>query len=81
MDPVVLKLPRVDQPQDDEPSFVLVHVTSAGSHPLDVDLIGTDNDAGFSVSCKVTDLPGRVNPGLGHHVHALIRQLIKFWVI
>jgi hypothetical protein len=71
MDPVALKLPRVDVPQD-EPSFVLLHVTSAGARPLDLDLIGTDNDAGFAVSCKVTDrTPGQVNPGPSFH--ALIR--------
>jgi hypothetical protein len=71
MDPVVLKLPHADAPQD-EPSFVLLHVTSAGARPLDLDLIGTDNDAGFAVSCKVTDrTPGQVNPGPSFH--ALIR--------
>jgi hypothetical protein len=60
MDPVVLRLPRVDPPQD-EPPFVLVHVSSAGSRPLDLDLIGTDNDSGFSVSCKVDHIgrPGQ----------------------
>jgi len=52
MDPVVLRLPRVDQPQDEAAPFVLVHVSSAGPRPLDLDLIGTDNDAGFSVSFK-----------------------------
>ncbi|KAE9371991.1 hypothetical protein N431DRAFT_234510 [Stipitochalara longipes BDJ] len=51
MDPVVLRLPRVDVPQD-ESQFVLVHVTSAGRRPLDLDLIGTDNDSGFSVSLR-----------------------------
>ncbi|KAH8791274.1 hypothetical protein F5882DRAFT_400478 [Hyaloscypha sp. PMI_1271] len=51
MDPVVLRLPRVDHPQD-EPPFVLVHVTSAGRRLLDVDLIGTDNGYGFSVSLR-----------------------------
>jgi hypothetical protein len=79
MDPVVLRLPRLDHHPQDEPSFVLVHVTSAGAHPLDLDLIGTDNDAGFSVSCKVTDRPA--GSTLGHQFHALIRQLIKFWVM
>lgn len=71
----MLRLPRVG----DEPPFVLVHVTSAGRHLLDLDLIGTDNDAGFAVSCKVTDRPAGLT--LGHHFHALIRKLIKFWVI
>lgn len=66
MDPVVLKLPRVDVPQD-EPSFVLLHVTSAGARPLDLDLIGTDNDAGFAVSCKVTDHHRLAGSILGHH--------------
>ncbi len=71
MDPVVLKLLRVDVPQD-EPSFVLLHVTSAGARPLDLELIGTDNDAGFAASCKVTNRSrGQVNPGAS--VHALIR--------
>jgi hypothetical protein len=62
MDPVVLRLPRVDHPQD-EPPFVLVHVSSGGSRPLDLDLIGTDNDSGFSVSCKAaTDRPAGSTP-------------------
>jgi hypothetical protein len=73
MDPVVLRLPRIDHPQD-EPPFVLVHVTSAGRRPLDVDLIGTDNGYGFSVSCKVADCLAEST--LGHYFHALIRQLI-----
>ncbi|PMD38820.1 hypothetical protein L207DRAFT_513302 [Hyaloscypha variabilis F] len=51
MDPVVLRLPRVDVPQD-ESQFVLVHVTSAGRRPLDLDLIGTDNNLGFAVSLR-----------------------------
>jgi len=67
MDPVVLRLPRAGE----DPPFVLVKVTSAGARPLDVDIIGTDNDAGFSVSCKVTDRPA--GSTLGHHFHALIR--------
>jgi hypothetical protein len=63
MDPVVLRLPRVDVPQD-ESQFVLVHVTSAGRRPLDLDLIGTDNNLGFAVSCKVTDRPAGSTLGL-----------------
>ena len=70
MDPVVLRVPRVDNPQDNAP-FVLVHVASAGRRPLDVDLIGTDQNAVFTVSCKVTDRPA--GSTLGHHFHALIR--------
>jgi hypothetical protein len=53
MDPVVVRLPRVDPLEDEAPPFVLVHVASAGSGPLDLNLIGTDNTSGFAVSCKV----------------------------
>lgn len=61
-DPLILRLPRVDQPQDEAAPFVLVHVSSAGSRPLDLDLIGTDNNSAFAVSCKVATDRRRVNP-------------------
>ena len=51
--PVVVRLPLVDPPQDEAAPFVLVHVSSAGSRPLDLNLIGTDNNSAFAVSCKV----------------------------
>jgi hypothetical protein len=47
----VLRLPRVDHGQD-EPEFILVHVTSAGHHDLDLKLIGTEGNEVFSVTCK-----------------------------
>ncbi len=50
-EPVVLRLPRLDH--GEEPDFVLLHVSTAGNNPLDLNLIGTENITLFSVSCKV----------------------------
>jgi len=44
----VLRLPR----HDDESSFVLVHVSSAGPRPLDVKLIGTEGSVPYVASLK-----------------------------
>ncbi|KUJ09091.1 uncharacterized protein LY89DRAFT_741387 [Mollisia scopiformis] len=46
---MLLRLPRLDLPSEED-AFVLVHVSSAGPHPLDVKLIGTDNENAFAVS-------------------------------
>jgi hypothetical protein len=53
--PRVIRIPRSDL-NDNQGHFVLVHVESAGKHPLDVKLVGTDGESVFSVSCK---LPSR----------------------
>jgi hypothetical protein len=51
MEPRLLRLPRVDSSAE-ENSFVLVHVSSQGTKPFDLKLIGTDNATAFAVSCK-----------------------------
>ena len=63
MEPIVLRLPRVDR-QDEDPEFVLVHVSAAGRDVFDLKLIGTEGAEVFSVSCKVaTRSPFKANPG------------------
>lgn len=52
--PTVLRLPRLDQ---SEPGFVLLHVSSAGRHALDLKLIGTDGESVFSVSLRQNQTP------------------------
>jgi hypothetical protein len=47
--PRVLSIPRSDLNGD---QFALLHVESAGKHPLDLKLVGTDGGSVFSVSCK-----------------------------
>ena len=76
MEPVVLRLPRLDPPED-ESEFVLVHVSSAGRRPLDLKLIGTQGSDVFSVSCKVATRSTEAGLTLGLEFHALIRGLIK----
>lgn len=51
--PRVIRLPRSDL-DDGQGHFVLVHVESAGKHPLDLKLVGTDGESVFSVSGKLT---------------------------
>lgn len=71
----VVRLTRPDHPEA-EPDFVLLQVSPKGPRPLDIDLIGTEGETVFSVSCKVsTRSTGQVTPGL--QFHALIRGLIK----
>lgn len=48
----VSRFPRIDAPEG-EASFVLLHVSHTGSHPLDVKLIGTESSEAYVVSCKV----------------------------
>ena len=70
--PVIVKLSRLDPPDNLHSSkHVLVHVSSSGKRPLDLNLIGTEGSSIYSVSCKVaTGSPGST---LGLDVHALIR--------
>lgn len=71
---MVVRLPRVDH-ADDEATFVLLHVSPDGQRPLDLKLIGTENETVFSVSCKVGHRIARLGPTLGPHFHALSREL------
>lgn len=71
-EPLVLKLPHLDHSAG-QPDFVLVGVSSEGRRPLDLKLIGTENETVFSVSCK--DRPPRAYPWPSFH--ALSRELIK----
>ncbi|KAI9053836.1 hypothetical protein LZ554_002784 [Drepanopeziza brunnea f. sp. 'monogermtubi'] len=48
--PVVVRLPRAGHGED--PSFVLLEVSSAGSNPLDVNLVGTENSTLFSAGLR-----------------------------
>jgi hypothetical protein len=48
--PVLLRLPRLDHGADQ--ACVLLHVSSEGPRPLDLKLIGTENETVFSLSCK-----------------------------
>ena len=57
-DPVLLRLPRLDHGSDQ--ACVLLHVSSEGPRPLDVKLIGTENETVFSLSCK--DRPASALP-------------------
>jgi hypothetical protein len=67
---------RITSGATNENEFVLVHVETAGSKPLDLKLIGTDNESAFTVSCKIaTDRPA-ANTALGPQIHALTRKLI-----
>lgn len=72
--PVVVSLPRVDHAAE-EATFVLLHVSPDGQRPLDLKLIGTENETVFSVSCKVGHRIARLGPTLGPHFHALSREL------
>ncbi|EKD16324.1 hypothetical protein MBM_05618 [Drepanopeziza brunnea f. sp. 'multigermtubi' MB_m1] len=47
---VVVRLPRAGHGED--PSFVLLQVSSAGSNPLDVNLVGTENSTLFSAKLR-----------------------------
>lgn len=49
----VLRLRRSDRSSD---SFVLLHVTNNGSHPLDLKLVGTDGESVFVASSKWHEL-------------------------
>jgi hypothetical protein len=69
----VLRLPRVDPPED-ESEFVLVHVSSAGRRPLDLKLIGTENSTEFSVSCKVATRSTAARLTHGLQFHALVNS-------
>ncbi|KAH8820574.1 hypothetical protein F5884DRAFT_764523 [Xylogone sp. PMI_703] len=50
--PRVLRLPRLDHAPNSDSEFVLLQVTSAGTKPLDIKLIGTENTGVFAVSLK-----------------------------
>ena len=55
--PLVLRLPR-NPSQGNDANFVLVHISSVGSRPLDIKLIGTENETVFATSRKrPTDRP------------------------
>jgi hypothetical protein len=73
MEPVLLRLARLDPPED-EPAFVLVHVSSAGRRPLDLKLIGTENSTEFSVSCKVATRSTAARLTLGLQFYALVNS-------
>lgn len=73
MEPVLLRLPRLDPPED-EPKFVLVHVSSAGRRPLDLKLIGTENSTEFAVSCKVATRSTAARLAHGIQFHALVNS-------
>jgi len=49
--PLVLRLPRIPS-QGNDANFVLVRVSSVGSRPLDIELIGTENESVFATSLK-----------------------------
>ncbi|RFU33426.1 hypothetical protein B7463_g2936, partial [Scytalidium lignicola] len=53
--PRVLRLPRLDHAHNSDSEFVLLHVASTGTKPLDIKLIGTENTAVFAVSCTPVD--------------------------
>ncbi|KAL2066643.1 hypothetical protein VTL71DRAFT_2715 [Oculimacula yallundae] len=53
MNPILHKVPRADH-GDDDPKFILLHVTSSGGKTLDLDLIGTENDNVFNLSLKLS---------------------------
>jgi len=78
--PVVVRLPRVDH-ADEEATFVLLHVSPDGHRPLDLKLIGTENETVFAVSCKVGHSIPRLGPTLGPHFHALSRELTNLELI
>jgi hypothetical protein len=68
--PAVLRVPRID----DEASFAVVHVSSAGKSALDLKLIGTDGESVFAITGKLAI--GSIFPVvLGHPFHALFREL------
>jgi hypothetical protein len=71
--PRVLSIPRNDL--NDQNQFVLVHVESAGKHPLDLKLVGTDGESVFSVSCKISHTIGHKARILGPQFYALIKKL------
>ncbi|KAM3078069.1 hypothetical protein ACMFMG_002629 [Clarireedia jacksonii] len=70
---------RIASSATNENEFVLVHVETAGSQPLDVKLIGTDNESAFTVSLKdsrVSSLKAKNSPCSDEEWSSILSSLL-----
>ncbi|PQE29860.1 mitotic apparatus p62 protein [Rutstroemia sp. NJR-2017a WRK4] len=70
---------RITSGATNENEFVLVHVETAGSKPLDLKLIGTDNESAFTVSFKdsrISSLKAKNSPCSDEEWSSILSSLL-----
>ncbi|KAG5915875.1 hypothetical protein E4U42_007884 [Claviceps africana] len=76
----VLKFPRSDREDQEDSSFVLIHVARRGSRPLDLKLVGTEGAAPYTCSLRhdhVSSLRVKNNPVSETEWHDLLVSIFQ----